>query len=47
MHDLPDFPYSDYYDGPLMSHEEMVAAADLCVDDLSFELKNDCEPYWL
>ena len=47
MHDLPDFPYSDYYDDEIMSHEEMVSAADMCVEDLVLELKNDCEPYWL
>ena len=45
MHDLPDFPYSDYYDGPLMSHKEMVYAADLCVDDMVHELKSDCNEY--
>ena len=45
MHDLPDFPYSDYYDGPLMSYKEMVQAADLCVDDLVHELKYDCNEY--
>ena len=45
MHDLPDFPYSDYYDGPLMSHKEMVYAADLCVDDMVHELKYDCNEY--
>ncbi len=47
MHDLPDFPYSDYYDDQIISHEEAVNAADMCVEDLSLELKNDCEPYWL
>ena len=47
MHDLPDFPYSDYYDGPLMSHKEMVNAADMCGEDLSLELANDYDPLWL
>jgi len=47
MHDLPDFPYSDYYDGPLMSHKEMVNAADMCVEDLSLEIANDYGPIWM
>ena len=47
MHDLPDFPYSDYYDGPLMSYEEMVSAADMCVEDLSLEIANDYGPIWM
>jgi len=47
MHDLPDFPYSDYYDDEIASHEEMVNAADMCIEDLVLELKNDCEGYWL
>ena len=47
MHDLPDFPYSDYYDGPLMSHKEMVNAADMCVEDLSLEIANDYGPIWI
>ena len=47
MHDLPDFPYSDYYDGPLMSHKEMVNAADTCVEDLSLEIANDYGPIWM
>ena len=34
-------------DDEIMSHEEMVSAADMCVEDLVLELKNDCEPYWL
>ena len=47
MHDLPDFPYSDYYDGPLMSYKEMVNAADMCVEDLSLEIVNDYGPIWM
>jgi len=47
MHDLPDFPYSDYYDDQITSYEEAVNAADMCVEDLSLEIANDCEPYWL
>ena len=47
MHDLPDLPYSDYYDGPLMSHKEMVNAADMCVEDLSLEIANDYGPIWM
>ena len=47
MHDLPDFSYSDYYDGPLMSHKEMVNAADMCVEDLSLEIANDYGPIWM
>ena len=47
MHDLPDFPYSDYYDNEITSHEEMVSAADMCVEDLSLELANDYDPLWI
>ena len=41
------YAYSDYYDSEIMYHEEMVSAADMCVEDLVLELKDDCEPYWL
>ena len=47
MHDLPDFPYSDYYDDQITSHEEMVNAADMCVEDLSLEIANDYGPIWM
>ena len=47
MHDLPDFPYSDYYDNEITSHEEMVSAADMCVEDLVNENMNDALGYWV
>ena len=47
MHDLPDFPYGDYYDNEITSHEEMVSAADMCVEDLVNENMNDALGYWL
>ena len=47
MHDLPDFPYSDYYDDEITSHEEMVSAADMCVEDLVNENMNDALGYWV
>ena len=46
MHDLPDFPYNDYYDNEITSHEEMVSAADMCVEDLVNENMNDALGYW-
>ncbi len=43
--DLPDFPYSEYYDNEIASHEELVSAADMAVEDLIQELKYDSNEY--
>ena len=45
MHDLPDFPYSDYYDEEITSTNEMNNAVEMCVEDLVYENMNDAYPY--
>ena len=43
--DLPDFPYGEYYDDQITSHEELVSAADMAVEDLVHEIKYDSNEY--
>ncbi|MAH49053.1 hypothetical protein CMI37_24715 [Candidatus Pacearchaeota archaeon] len=43
LHDLPDFPIIDYYDGGIKSGKEFDYAVKMCVFDIQAD--NGLEPY--